>query len=254
MSEPIHLDIKPADGGTSELNREKKQTLAAVAEVMDMSVPLPVDENVINYSDQINEKTATSKIEEAKTAITQTISDKKSATLVKARAAKAEKAKIARLAGKDMAQGSKTPDVLTQLAKMLDERFASVNKRFDDYQTTIAHESPLQANGVPNIHGKRYRQESLAQSDTFLDLDHGDEFGKAVPLTNGIVAKESLNRASKIPRISIDENNKAVNNYENRNRNQSKIMQYENDQTEERARKDGGMGGKTSEQNQYIMF
>jgi hypothetical protein len=251
MSEPINLDIKPADGGNTEQIREKKQTLNATAEIMDMSIPLPIEENVIDYSDQVKETPVETKIEEAKVANTQTISDKKAATLAKARAAKSEKAKINRLTGKSMAQGSKAPDLVTELAKLLDKRFADVNKRFDDLTVYLPHQAPLQDIGVPNINNKRYREQSKFNPANQIELDQADEYGN-IPINNN--GSYVDNRAYKMSRTNMNSTSKAAENFEARNRNQARVFQYENDQTEARAMKDVTMGGKPATKTQYIMF
>ncbi len=218
-------EVVSATGPSIEAEvRAKRQVMQEQAAVMDLPVKLPIEENSRDYSDQIKEATPEQKIEQCKKAQKQNISEKKAATLAKAREAKKEKARLMKL------QKNDEGDIMNKLIPMLDERFANVNRRLDDLQTVIAHEGALQQYQIPPATKKR-TMESISHPETFIEQRTESQ---DIPIQERY--HQMLNNKRQRPN-DVDLNQEKRDNmlYNRRNAEQFKHHVYENTDTEYRA-------------------
>lgn len=147
---------------TDKAQEEKTKTLTQAAE---MDLPTPQAVETTEASRDVSEKESTEvKIkQEEEVQKTATLSAKKMAQLEQARAARKQKAEIRRLEGKQAAQGSPAPDLLQEIVKHLDDRFAPVLKRLDDFQLKFAQEEVVKSKAKETI-------KLPSQSETYMDV------------------------------------------------------------------------------------
>lgn len=253
--EGVQLPVLAPSKGPSTVDevRGKRQVMQAQAEQMDFTAPLPIEENSIDYGDQIQEKTPEEKVEEAKEANKQTISAKKAATLEKARAAKKEKARLLKL------EQNNIGDVMNRLIPSLNEHFEKVNRRLDDLKNIIAFESSLQSQQViPQ--GQEVIVESKAHPRTYIVQRNEAQTG--IPIEDMYSAHLSSKR-KRVEDMPLDEYEQRL--YKRRTNPQFKYTPYETVESELRAAQNPEMGGRagmssvmqqagTSAQKQYVMF
>lgn len=225
--------ISSANGPSSEADvRGKRQELQAIAAPMAFPIKLPINENSIDYSDQIKEDSIEKKIDTAKKANKQSISEKQSASLEKARASKAEKARLAKL------EKNNIGDVINKLIPFLDDKFAKVNRRFDDLQLVIAHEGALQQNQIPPTSIKP-SFDSIAHPETKI-IRRGEE--QEIPIQERYqqyVYKKRQRPEDEYDMRELEEDNRL---YKRRNTAQFHHTQFETPQTESRAANNEEMG------------
>lgn len=125
---------------------DKEQVVAQVHE-MDLITPVPVDENQFSRDLAETKEEHTEKLEESHERVKRRITEKQQASLAKARAAKQEKARLAKLNGYDAAKGTPVPDLLAELKQEYEAKFAELNKKLlelQDQKKFRGEEAPLQ--------------------------------------------------------------------------------------------------------------
>lgn len=225
MSELTLPTISSATGPSVEADvRTRRQILQEQAAVMDMPVKLPIEETSQNYGDQIKEQTPEQKIEQCKNAQKQNLSEKKAATLAKAREAKRLKQQLLKKEGNDVG------DIINRLVPILDLQFEKVNRRLDDLKILIAHEGALQQNQIPTTTRKR-PVESISHPETFLE-QRGEIEDLPIQERYYQMADNKRQRPSDFDQAAFRRENAL---YNRRNAEQAKHFVYENTSTEYRA-------------------
>lgn len=147
-------NIEGAKGAATEVEeRVERQEVLEENNTLDLPTKRPVDE-VIPSRDVTQPKPTEKLMEEAKQGLKRNVSDKQRAALARAREIKAEKRRRLEAEGRNAAQGTPVPDVLTHVSSVLEKQFANVFARVDDLEKRLAHEAPLQENGIVSTPSK----------------------------------------------------------------------------------------------------
>jgi hypothetical protein len=128
----------------STQERSEDQTLLEQASQQDLETKRPTDETP--FSRDIVREPQEEVVEEAKENVKNGYNnDRWRASLPKARAALADKRARAKAEGRNGKQGTPAPDLITDIAKMMDEKMAHVLTHLEDLKKVYAKEGPLQA-------------------------------------------------------------------------------------------------------------
>lgn len=139
--------------GQKELIEEKHDESIVMEQVSQMDAELIRPVEISTPSRDIREnQSIDSTIEKANFVSKRYPSDKQLATLQKARAAKAEKAKVSKFKGTEAAKGTTAPDLLTQITTLFNEKFEAVNQQLHNLRRTLPYEAPLQSNHIVPPH------------------------------------------------------------------------------------------------------
>jgi len=162
LAKPIQLSGKTE---TKENKNDVKKEVLAQAEQMDLVTTQAAD--AVPKTDDIQDKPQDEKVKEAKQAAKQTLSDKRSASLAKARAAKAEKAKRMKAEGLNAAQGTPSPDVLETLQSSIAAQFKQFNDSLQDLKKQIGQTVPqIESQQVESVRLEPH--ESVATNNDIL--------------------------------------------------------------------------------------
>ena len=225
-----------ADSGNEAKERVDRQEIMEQGAQMDSESARPTDETP--YSRDIAEpESQTEKVEQAKENVKKMISDSRLASLAKARAAKAEKQKRLKAEGANAAKGTPAPDVLSALANKMEERFSSVMKRLDDFQTRIAHEAPLQAQHYIAPSSAEKPVDLEIHKETYVETKQGDSgVGRAYPTHEEPVGKHQPEyRPTK---RTFDQAVEDEEGYHRRTKRAMDTMSFYNDRMQQRAMAD----------------
>jgi len=129
--------------------RESRQTLLEQVGQMDLIPVPPVDETPYDRDTETMEEQQ-EKVQQAVAFAPKKISDRKRASLERAREALAEKRRRMKAEGKDAAQGSPAIDGVIEYLKKLEDKLDSINvqQRNNDIVRINANEAPLQSQQI----------------------------------------------------------------------------------------------------------
>lgn len=132
-------------------SRTEDQTLLEQSTQMDLEVKRPVDETA--YNRDIEREAQEEVVSQAKERVKNGYNnDRWRASLPKARKALADKRARLKAEGRNGKQGTPAPDLITDIAKMMDERFAHFNTQLEDLKKIYPKADPLQPQGAVMPH------------------------------------------------------------------------------------------------------
>lgn len=142
MSNSLQLSGARGEEDLSE-QQAKKDEVQATLEQQDVEVPRAA-EIPIPYEDIILPSELEEENVKAQAVVKKNISDKQRASLEKARAARAEKARLRRQ-GQDLGTEPETqPSLLLKFQELMEQKFSEVNKTLDGLKKTLPSESSIE--------------------------------------------------------------------------------------------------------------
>lgn len=138
-------------------SRTEDQTLLEQSTQMDLEIKRPIDETA--YNRDIARESQEDVVSDAKERVKNGYNnDRWRASLPKARAALANKRARMKAEGRNGKQGTPVPDLMTDIAKMMDERFEKFNVHLEDLKKIYPKADPLQPQGAVIPHEKALQE------------------------------------------------------------------------------------------------
>lgn len=202
---------------------DKIEMQKVLEQASQMDLPLVNSNETVNYSVDIQQKDQQSVVLQGSEANQKKLSEKRIATLQKAREALKEKRRRMKADGANGKQGMPANDILVNIMQKLDSKFESFEKQLHSFQKYVAHEDPLQSNGLVSEH--KIKKVESVDSDTFINVASSNSKRNLESEENIIDNQKVINnRAMKLQKLfnTFEFNTKEVEarNDNNYNKNQ----------------------------------
>lgn len=214
--------IEGVKDSSSEIE-EKIEMQKVMEQVSQMDLPLINSNETVNYSPDIEQKDQQSVVLQGSEANKKKLSEKRIATLQKAREALKEKRRRMKADGENGKQGMPANDVLVNIMQKIDSKFEAFEKQLHSYQKYVAHEDPLQSNGL--VSENNIKKVQSIDGETFINVASNTS-KRNVQSEENIIDSEKIvnNRALKLQKLfnTFEFNTKEVEarNDNNYNKNQ----------------------------------
>ena len=258
----IHLRTMENPPQVEGISSAKKTEAAAeevyetIEQAKEMDLPAPQAVELTTPSRDIKESTPESvQIEEAKAVNKKKLSESQAATLAKARAAKAEKRKLAKAATPDGTNPAPVPDPFHQMQEELSslgKKWAMSYNLLQDLQKRIGYESPLQQQQVPKAPGTATQVVRMPSgSEVYEEMQPNHQ---EYPLERPQKRPRRREQIDDIDEMDQGEYEQALALYAKKNRKALNQVFYANPQMEERARQDPTMGHRPTEPKDVLFW
>lgn len=238
MTDTVKIEGKKDPELTTEDRVDQQKVIEQVSQ-QDMETKRPTDETAFNR-DLVREPQEEI-VEEAKENVKKGYNnDRWRASLEKARKVLAEKRARAKAEGRNGKQGTPAPDLITDIAKMMDDKMATVQTHLEDLKRIYAKEGPLQSQHVVLPQQTTVREVPEHPSD-FLPLPARDQ--PEYPSLPDRTLLELEEVPAKKPRVVIDYDPlKQQGNYAKRYQKALEHMEFQNQEMYNRVKIDPSLG------------